>query len=382
MKRILLTVMLTVLAACITYAQNYNPVLNYNLNGTPINGVKIKTNLPFSNSSQMPTIIIEGYSYGSTKPIGISLVWYIWEGSFVSYSATSYGAYAPEIKLSNEGGKVIIYITDQQYYQRFTVRAFAQGMAETANWFQGWSAADEPLTGTNTVTVSYYGPVTTANGNVGIGTTSPITMLDVQGTATIGNPLGGNYNENLRLPVSQNDFASIAIGADKTGSGTIYGQWTLVRNPATSSYRFSIRHLNDELFTIMPSGNVGIGTTSPSEKVAVNGNIRSKKIIVTQTGWPDYVFDSAYILTPLTQIEQFIKDNKHLPDVPSAKEVGDKGLDVGDNQAVLLKKIEELTLYMIEMKKEAERVKKINEERFQKLESENLQLKKESQKIK
>ncbi|MFL9483960.1 hypothetical protein ACI6Q2_14370 [Chitinophagaceae bacterium LWZ2-11] len=105
------------------------------------------------------------------------------------------------------------------------------------------------------------------------------------------------------------------------------------------------------------SGNVGIGVTTPTEKLSVNGNIRTKKLIVTQTGWPDYVFDSSYTLTPLTQVEQFIKDNKHLPDVPSAKEVADKGLDVGDNQAVLLKKIEELTLYMIEMKKENDRMK-------------------------
>ncbi|MFL9485705.1 hypothetical protein ACI6Q2_23180 [Chitinophagaceae bacterium LWZ2-11] len=105
-------------------------------------------------------------------------------------------------------------------------------------------------------------------------------------------------------------------------------------------------------------GSVGIGTMAASDKLSVNGNIRSKKIIVTQTGWPDYVFDSAYTLTPLAHVEQFIKDNKHLPDVPSAKEVRDNGLDVGDNQAVLLKKIEELTLYMIEMKKENEMMKK------------------------
>lgn len=105
-------------------------------------------------------------------------------------------------------------------------------------------------------------------------------------------------------------------------------------------------------------GNVGIGTTNPAEKLSVNGNIRSKKLIVTQTGWTDYVFDSSYQLQSLTEVEQFIKTNRHLPDVPSAKEVEKEGLNVGDNQAVLLKKIEELTLYMIEMKKDNEVMKK------------------------
>ena len=105
------------------------------------------------------------------------------------------------------------------------------------------------------------------------------------------------------------------------------------------------------------SGNVGIGTISPSEKLSVNGNIRTKKLIVTQTGWPDYVFNNDYKLKPLAEVENYIKANKHLPDMPSAKEVEIKGISVGDNQALLLKKIEELTLYIIEMQKEINELK-------------------------
>jgi hypothetical protein len=65
-------------------------------------------------------------------------------------------------------------------------------------------------------------------------------------------------------------------------------------------------------------------------------------------GWSDYVFNDDYKLRSLSSLESFIKQNKHLPEVPSAKEVEEKGISVGDNQALLLKKIEELTLYVIE----------------------------------
>jgi len=82
---------------------------------------------------------------------------------------------------------------------------------------------------------------------------------------------------------------------------------------------------------------------------------------VTQTGWADYVFDAGYQLPSLKEVEEFIKTNKHLPGVASAKEVEEKGVDVGNNQAVLLKKVEELTLYMIDLKKEIDELKSENE---------------------
>ncbi|MBN9300162.1 MAG: TMF family protein [Filimonas sp.] len=99
------------------------------------------------------------------------------------------------------------------------------------------------------------------------------------------------------------------------------------------------------------NGNVGIGITAPTDKLAVNGNIRSKKVIVTQTGWPDYVFDSSYQLPTLDSVSNFIQTNKHLPDIPSAATVEKDGHDLGEVQKQLLKKVEEMTLYMIEQNK-------------------------------
>jgi hypothetical protein len=90
----------------------------------------------------------------------------------------------------------------------------------------------------------------------------------------------------------------------------------------------------------------------------VNGNIVSKKVRVTQTGWPDYVFEEKYPLLPIPELNNFIKSNKHLPEIPTEKEVSENGLDLGDMNALLLKKIEELTLYVIDLQKQVDELKK------------------------
>lgn len=88
-------------------------------------------------------------------------------------------------------------------------------------------------------------------------------------------------------------------------------------------------------------------------KLAVNGDVKAKRIKVTTTDWPDYVFRPSYKLPGLLEIEDFINVHQHLPGVPSQAEVQHAGsVDVGAMNEILLKKVEELTLYMIELKKE------------------------------
>jgi hypothetical protein len=95
------------------------------------------------------------------------------------------------------------------------------------------------------------------------------------------------------------------------------------------------------------SGSVGIGTTSPQYPLSVNGTIQAKEVLVN-TGWADYVFRPGYQLKPLREIGAYISRYGHLPEIPSETEVREKGVGLGEMQAKLLAKIEELTLHMIQ----------------------------------
>lgn len=169
-----------------------------------------------------------------------------------------------------------------------------------------------------------------ANGNVGIGTSTPSNTLDVRS--------GGSSTAIGLLTSSQAADALRLMNADgslRISNGTTANLLNLVY------------------------GNVGIGTTNPTQKLSVNGTIRAKEVIVETTGWSDYVFADNYVLQPLAEVEAHIKTNKHLPGIPSANEVAETGIGVGEMQAKLLAKIEELTLHQIEQEKE---IRRLNQE--------------------
>lgn len=106
---------------------------------------------------------------------------------------------------------------------------------------------------------------------------------------------------------------------------------------------------------ITERGNMGLGTMNPQEKLSVNGKIRAQEIKVEMNSWPDYVFTPEHIRPSLSQLESYIKLNNHLPEVPSAEEVNKYGVDLGEMNALLLKKIEEISLYLIEQNKKLEK---------------------------
>jgi hypothetical protein len=259
-------------------AQYYPNIVSHHFNNTPTNGVKIKTNIPFQNSAGMPLIKIQGYNYGEQAVLDLSIVWYIYGNVFVNHSVASAGNSTPEVRISNESGKVTIHLNQNVYFQRFFVSAFAQGMLEQASHYTGWTVLNEAFGGTASVLVPY-------------------------------------------------------------------------KNAFTGDVKFNQGIWNT-------NGNVGIGTTTPTNKLEVNGTIKTKEVNVTTAGWPDYVFAPDYNLIPLDSLKEFILANRHLPDVPSEKSVLENGVNLGEMDKILLQKVEELTLYLIDQKKETEELRK------------------------
>jgi hypothetical protein len=207
-------------------------------------------------------------------------------------------------------------------------------------------------------------------GNVGINTNTPThAKLEINGrvgdvvamfgadangvTISANNPeIGFNFFNNGGAKTIKAGYAS-NIGMFPS-SGDIYiGNF----NGATSTTDYGAIAGYQNCMYIKQNGNIGIGTTNPTYKLAVNGTIRTKEVIV-ETGWADYVFEKDYKLPSLKEVEQFIKKNKHLPEIPSAQEIQKNGLSVGEIQTKMMQKIEELTLYVIELQKQIDELKK------------------------
>jgi len=196
-------------------------------------------------------------------------------------------------------------------------------------------------------------------GNTGMGgyswtnaalTTNSIEIVNNHGTVTNSSPTlvfhrYGSGGPQFRLAADGSNVLYLeSAGANSSRSPVPYGG-------GPNSY-FSKLYIDAD-FTAM--GNVGIGTSTPNEKLAVNGKIRAKEIKVEATNWPDYVFDEGYKVGTLQELESYIKANKHLPDMPSAKDVEVNGIAVSEMLKLQQQKIEELTLHLIEKDKAIEK---------------------------
>jgi len=265
-------------------------------------------------------------------------------GAFYSLGSVGIGTVSPAAKLDVQGDAYIGELSQRHYLMisskewaevRFQTplsdRQIRLGVAHGAYSQYGIDEGDFYVY-TQTVNkmpfiVKRNGNITmnTVAGSVGIGTSSPDEKLDV----------AGNIRVNRMVKVDgHGDVASLQI----------------MDNSNTSTADILLR--GDGGASFIKAGLVGIGTTTPDEKLTVKGKIHTEEVRVDlSVPAPDYVFADNYNLPTLESIEKFIKSEKHLPEIPSAKEMEANGVELGTMNMLLLKKIEELTLYQIELMK-------------------------------
>ncbi|WDF61878.1 tail fiber protein [Flavobacterium sp. KACC 22758] len=176
----------------------------------------------------------------------------------------------------------------------------------------------------------------------------------------------GSYNIKISYQQQKvdtvTDFNQIKINESPTG--TTISNFTVsnqLNYDVTSNGLLRISGIGDHY---IQNGRIGIGTISPDEKLTVKGKIHAQEVRVDMLGplVPDYVFESDYKLKSLEEVESYIRENKHLPEIPSAKEIERNGLMLAEMNMALLKKMEEMTLYIVEQnKKIVSQGKKIEE---------------------
>lgn len=239
----------------------------------------------------------------------------------------------------------------------------------------------------NTVNAQWTsgGGITWTNDKVGIGTSTPIHPLFILNDE-VGLPMATQEKvathpggAALLMRKARGTIASKTPAADNDVIGGLFGQvWDgTAYRPSATIRMFADGNTTSGsapgkiIFQTQPTGsaagntlvnrmviredgNVGIGTDNPQSLLAVNGKLTSTEVEVTLSGWSDFVFYDDYYLRPLEEVEQFIQANRHLPDVPSEAEVLENGVELGVMSSILLQKIEEMTLYIIDLNKRIE----------------------------
>jgi predicted small secreted protein len=224
-----------------------------------------------------------------------------------------------------------------------------------------------PAITTQPSSISVVAPATATFSVVATGTPTPTYQWRRNGT-NISGATASSYTTGATTVAADNGAKFDVVVTNAAGSVTS-AQVTLTVASASAGWTANGNNL------VYTGGSVAIGTTSPGAyMLAVRGRIGAKEVVITQTGWSDFVFKSDYNLKPLEKVAEYIKTNKHLEGIPTEAEVAKGGISLGDMQAKLLQKVEELSLYLIALKKDSDSMMQDNAEVKEKIHSLEMQV--------
>jgi hypothetical protein len=302
---------------------------------SPASALSNATSLPTDNNGY--TVNPLGVSWKVSAPGGLAS-----SNDLYSMSLENYGPYGNGLLIKNSGaGHRYINVVDASNNVQFYLgdgTLYAGGnMRSAGSWVMGQDLAALPVSNAESMISTYHGLLLV--GQRGAAFSGPI--------SSIGN------SANVAVPVQNpSKLGFLVRGASGQSADILQIQ----------------DNTNNALFDISSSGNVGIGATNTNGyKFAVNGDAVANSMTVKLYPWADYVFEKGYSLMPLADLKTYINKNHHLPEIPSAAEVEKNGLNLGEINKLLTKKIEELTLYLIEKDKEIKDLKTNQEEQLKEI---------------
>ena len=308
-------------------------------------GVTSKTTVSLNTASPYRASLFKAIFDGTTTGYAYNVMRNGAMTSFIESQGTGYFAKSVRIGVTSDwGGQLQLYNGTSNGPASIMLKGGdsagtgGQGrfwIVSQSNQLQIGGQGGLPTTGA--ININIYADVSipkllTTNIGVGTGSTAPSAQLSIYNGATSSaatmnfQSKGASADNNKFWIVSQNDTLKIGgVGSTTPSKGAL---------------------------NISSTGVVSIGVNKaigdPAIKFAVNGKVLATSFKILDYGsWPDYVFDKSYSLRSINEVKQYVEANKHLPGMPSAKEVAEKGVDVGDVQAKLLQKVEEMTLYVI-----------------------------------
>lgn len=282
---------------------------------------------------------------------GVSHIFRVDNGSAIKFGRTNYPMYDSDISLSLMGNKRVgIHVSNPSHNFHVGTDMHFSNDKSIHNLDRLIGYNDLRFQATSSSGVNMF---LKSNGYFGIGTTNPSQRLDVNGAAVFNGDISIKSGQGRGIRFWNSDSYTINMG---NASEFKYGP--------VQDYSIKMNMNNDS----NRGWTWGVDGQTPIAAIATNGNMQiagtftANRVTVNVGSFPDYVFEDGYKLLSLKEVEAYIKQHKHLPNIPAAQEIEQSGMDLAKINVLMMEKIEELTLHVIQLQKEIDQLKQKRQE--------------------